>query len=94
MSNQTFSLEVGEQTFTFNITAEDYSSFINKFSEKNKIAPAHNFCMQTVAQEDKPALKKLLSHPSVAPQIAGALMESYVPQLNITVKPLKLSKNS
>ncbi|WP_163832249.1 putative phage tail assembly chaperone [Spartinivicinus ruber] len=94
MSNNTFTVEVGDQAFTFTITVDDYSSFINKFSEKNKIAPAYNFCMQTVSKDDKPALKELLAHPSVAPQIASALMEQYVPQLNIVVKPVRPSASN
>ena len=94
MSNQTFTLTIGEQDLTFTITLDEYNRFINGVSQKNKVAMTHNFCMQTVVDDDKAALKQLLKQPAAEIQIATALMEAYVPELNILVKPVTATANT
>ncbi|WP_163831875.1 putative phage tail assembly chaperone [Spartinivicinus ruber] len=88
MSNQTFTLTIGEQDLTFTITLDEYNRFVNGVSHKNKVAMAYNFCMQTVVADDKDRLRQLLKQPAAEIQIATALMEAYVPELNIVVKPV------
>ncbi|MBU2707712.1 hypothetical protein KCM76_17095 [Zooshikella marina] len=91
MSEQTFTLSINDQELSFTVTLDKHNHFVNAVNQKNKIASAHNFCMQTVVDKDKDALKALLKQPAAGVQIATALMEAYVPELNIVVKPVPTS---
>ncbi|RDH41197.1 putative phage tail assembly chaperone [Zooshikella ganghwensis] len=88
MSEQKYTLTINDQELTFVITVENFNYFVGGVNQKNKLSMAHNFCMQTVVENDKDALKALLKLPSVSIQIAEALIEAYVPQVNIMVKPV------
>ena len=83
---QTIDVEVNEQTITFDVSANDYNRFINSITEKNKVQPSQNFCMQTVQQQHKSTLKKLLQIPSMGISIAQAVVEEYQPQITVTAK--------
>ena len=49
----------------------------------NKVAPAHNFAMRCVADGSREDLKSLLELPGAAIQIAGALVDEFMPDLSI-----------
>lgn len=86
-TNQKLSLSVNGQDFDFEITRAAYNKFVNGFSEKNKTQPSHNLLMTTVATDHKDALREfLVSTPSADVQLAGHLMEQYIPDLDIVVK--------
>jgi len=96
MSKTTITLVIAGTEFTFNVGVSDYNRFINNIGGKNKVAPAHNLCSQTLDEDsDSEALLELLKQPGVPFEIAEALIEKIVPELNITVKkPKSTTKGS
>nr|VFK16714.1 MAG: Phage tail assembly chaperone [Candidatus Kentron sp. LFY] len=70
----------------FEVGIRDYNRFVNNVSHDNKVAPAHNFCMQTVVEKDKPALQKILTKPGTCISISGAIIEEYQPDIEVSVK--------
>lgn len=86
-NGQQLSAEVCGKNLIFNVGREDYNKYINSVTTTNKVAPSHNFLMQTVAEGDTEALKTILQdNPGAEVQIAAALLEEYTPDLGITVK--------
>lgn len=85
-ANRTITLEVREQEFSFTLTPQDITKYFNATTQANKIAPAHNLLMTTVAQEEKAALKPLLVNPVYTMTLASALVEEYAPDLGVVVK--------
>ncbi|WP_433736421.1 putative phage tail assembly chaperone [Pseudomonas putida] len=79
-------LEVGDKEFTFALTPVDVSKYFNHLTQSNKVAPANNLLTQTVLQEQLASLRPLLANPVVTLQLAGALLEEYTPDIEITVK--------
>ncbi len=84
--NRSITLEVGPQEFTFNLTPMDITKYFNSTTQNNKVAPAHNLLMGTVAQDEKARLKPLLENPVSTMTIAGALLEEYSPDVDVIVK--------
>lgn len=84
--NTEITLEVGEQEFTFNLTAADVTKYFNALTQTNKVAPGNNLLMTTVMQEQKTVLKPLLGNPVMVMQLAGALLEEYGPKVEVLVK--------
>lgn len=78
-------LEINDDEIRFTVEVDDYNKFVNEMQPKNKVAPATNFLMRTVAAKDKDKLRDLLKQPGAAVQIVGDLVEEYVPELNIVV---------
>lgn len=91
MSKESFTLTINDQALTFAITLENYNYFVNGISQNNKVSMAHNFCMQTIVDEHKEALKAVLKRPGASLQITNVLMQHYAPELDITVKPVPTS---
>ena len=79
-------LEVGEKEFTFDLTPQDVTKYFNTLTQTNKVSPANNLLVTTVKQEERATLKAQLSNPVLVMQLAGALLEEYGPDVEITVK--------
>ena len=90
MSKQIIDLTVDGKDSTFNVSVADYNRFMNNISGKNKVAPAHNLVMQTLDEgSDSAAMLELLKKPGMPFQIAEALIEEVVPDVNVTAKKRK-----
>lgn len=85
-ATRTITLEFKEHEFNFTVTPQDITKYFNATSNSNKVAPAHNLLMGTVAQEDKASLKPYLVNPVHLMSITGALVEEYAPDLGVIVK--------
>ncbi|MCX2834455.1 putative phage tail assembly chaperone [Microbulbifer thermotolerans] len=86
-NQQTIELTIGDKEITFEVTREQYNKLINKLGPNQKVAPMHNFLVETVRDEDKPALLEILAnYPGSEVDICGELMEAYSPDLQIAVK--------
>ena len=87
LNSQQIDVTVGNQELNFTVSREDYNRYINGVMPNNKVAPANNFCIATVSDESKSALKVILSNtPGSDVQIAAAVLEEYMPDLEITAK--------
>lgn len=82
----TITLSVNDVEIWFNVGVEDYNAYINEMMPNNKVGPSHNFLVRTVAKEHKQALLDALQVPGMAIQLAGAVVQEYVPEITITVK--------
>lgn len=79
-------LQLGEQEFTFNLDAKDVTKYFNAVTPNNKVAPSHNLLATTVKPEQLAPLRTLLGNPVLTMQAAGALLEEYAPDVEVTVK--------
>jgi len=79
-------LELGDKEFTFTLTPQDVTKYFNAMTQNNKVAPANNLLTTTVKQEQRATLKPMLGNPVLVMKLAGALMEEYSPDVEITVK--------
>ncbi|PWE46178.1 hypothetical protein C9I50_00405 [Pseudomonas prosekii] len=86
-------LEVGDKEFTFALTPQDVTKYFNAVTQNNKVSPANNLLVTTVQQEQRAALKTQLGNPVLVMQLAGALLEEYGPDVEITVKKPSLTPN-
>ncbi|MNJ22025.1 hypothetical protein D3C77_163900 [compost metagenome] len=87
-------LEVGGKDFDFVVDPAVMSKYINSLTQTNKVAPANNLLMNTVAPAQKDDLKPLLANPMTLLQIAGALVEEYAPTVEVTVKKRSATLNA
>ncbi|CAD5379016.1 conserved hypothetical protein [Pseudomonas sp. OF001] len=79
-------LIVGAAEFNFNIAAQDVTKYFNAMTPANKVAPAHNLLVTTVQADQRDALRPLLGNPVLTMKLAGALLEEYSPDVEVTVK--------
>lgn len=79
-------LQIGENDFTFAITPADVTKYFNTVTQNNKVAPSHNLLTTTVKQEQLATLRPQLANPVLAMKVAGALLEEYAPDVEVTVK--------
>ncbi|RTX99335.1 hypothetical protein EJ576_13870 [Pseudomonas sp. C 49-2] len=86
-------LEVGAKEFTFELTPQDVTKYFNAVTQTNKVAPANNLLVTTVKQEERATLKPMLGNPVFVMQLAGALLEEYSPDVEITVKKPSTTPN-
>ncbi|MBC3957681.1 MULTISPECIES: putative phage tail assembly chaperone [Pseudomonas] len=84
--NRNITLEFKDQEFTFSLTPQDITKYFNATTQANKVAPAHNLLMSTVAQDQKASFKPFLENPVHTMSLAGALLEEYAPDLGVLVK--------
>lgn len=82
---KTITLAVNGQDLTFNLDMATYNKYVNELQPTSKVAPAENFLRRTVHKEQKDALNALLQIPSVGVQLAAALINEYMPDLEIEV---------
>jgi len=88
-------LEVAGKDFEFTVDPAVMSKYINSLTQNNKVAPANNLLMNTIAQEQRAELKGLLgNNPLTTLQIAGALVEEYSPTIEISVKKRSATLNA
>lgn len=84
---QEFTVDVAGKALVFNVGRDDYNKYINAVTQKDKVAPSHNFLIQTVEPASLDDLKKVLAdNPGAEVQLAGAILEDYTPDLGIVVK--------
>lgn len=79
-------LALGDKEFTFTLDAKDVTKYFNAVTQNNKVAPSNNLLTTTVKQEQLATLRPLLANPVLTMQAAGALLEEYAPDVEITVK--------
>ncbi|GIU12921.1 putative phage tail assembly chaperone [Shewanella sp. MBTL60-007] len=81
-------LTIGTTDFTFNVTVNDHSDFVDMVNRGGSMCTAaHNFVVRSISAEQKDALKKLLTDsPGAEVQIASALKADFSPVLEIAVK--------
>ena len=80
---KTIRLSINGTDLAFDVTTELYNKYVNEMMPNNKVAPAHNFAMRCVADGSREDLKSLLELPGAAIQIAGALVDEFMPDLSI-----------
>ena len=87
LNKQKIELTVAGKDLKFDVTRDDYNRYINAITPNNKVSPSHNFCIATVDDSSKEQLKDIFaSTPGSEVQIAGAIIEEYMPDLEITAK--------
>lgn len=87
---QTITVTVTGKDLDFVITRNAYNKYINAMLPTNKITPSHNFLVGVVDVESREDLLSILnSIPGSEIQIAGSLLEEYIPDLGIIVKKQK-----
>lgn len=79
-------VQIGEDEFTFSLSPQDVTKYFNAVTPNNKVAPSNNLLTGTVLAEQLPALRPLLLNPVLTLQVAGALLEEYAPDVEVTVK--------
>jgi hypothetical protein len=81
-------LTIGKTDFTFSVSVQDHSDFIDATARGSSItAASHNLVMRTIDAAQKEDFKKLLeSSPGAELQIAGTLKGEFSPVLEIAVK--------
>lgn len=81
-------LTIAEQDFTFNVTVQDHSAFVDSAARgESMTAAAHNFVMRTIDEKQKDAFKELLTNsPGAELQIASSIKAEFSPILEIKVK--------
>lgn len=79
------SLTVNDKPLNFTVTLASYNKYINDLTHINKVAPARNFLMRSVDEDSKDSLREIVDLPGVGVQIVSALLEEYMPDVNIVV---------
>lgn len=74
---------VNGKALTFHVNATVYDKYLNELAPTNKVAPARNFLLRTIASEDREALKTILELPGAGLRIAAEILEAYTPDLEI-----------
>lgn len=82
--------------FSFEITPDAYNKLQNAMaSSKDKIAPLHNFAVSCVDKNQRADFVAYLqANDGVAAQIAGTLIDEYLPKVEITVKKPKTGNDA
>lgn len=79
---------IGEVDFSFNVTVQDHSDFVDSAARgESMTAAAHNFVMRTIDTKQKEELKKVLTNsPGAELQIASIIKAEFSPVLEIKIK--------
>lgn len=89
LNTQKIRLTANNIEFCFEVSRGHYNKLVNGIMVNDKITPMHNFLVTTVADSDKHALLNLLARtPGAEIALGTALMEAYVPDLEVVVKKL------
>ena len=80
--------ETGElHEFAFGVDSDKYHRLQNALMGKDKVAPLHNFAVACVVPEQKTAFAAyLVENEGMAAQVAGTLVEEFLPKVEISVK--------
>lgn len=86
--NQAIVLTIGLVDFSFNVTVQDHSDFVDTVARgESMTAAAHNFVMRTINPEQKEEFKKLLtSSPGAELQVANYVKAEFSPVLEMKIK--------
>ncbi|HCE3234800.1 TPA: putative phage tail assembly chaperone [Vibrio parahaemolyticus] len=80
-------LVIGGSDMAFVPTQADYNDYMNEVAQGEIVNAAHNFLMNTVAEESKEAFRELTNeNPSAAVQVVNEVLKEYTPKLQIKVK--------
>ncbi|EQM70950.1 putative phage tail assembly chaperone [Pseudomonas tohonis] len=79
-------LEMGDAEFTFHLDGALVTKYFNGLTATNKVAPSHNLLVTAVDQKQLATLRPLLANPMTTMKLAGALLEEYAPDVEVTVK--------
>lgn len=91
---QVVELDLGEgNELTFNVERKAYIDFLNS-STKNPFNAMQNLLASTVSDQSSAQLTPLLTNPANVPELAGALLEEYKPDISVTVKKRKPSQTA
>lgn len=79
------------QEYSFDVTPERYNKLQNTMaSGRDKVAPLHNFAVACVDKDQKHEFTQLLmANDGLAGQVAGILIDEYLPKIEVTVKKRK-----
>ncbi|WP_299002312.1 putative phage tail assembly chaperone [uncultured Shewanella sp.] len=83
---QTITLEVDDNEFSFDVDITSYNKYINTNNHQNKVQPATNFLLSVVKEEHRKSLKEFLTLPGASMHLVASVVEEYQPEFNITVK--------
>jgi arginine repressor len=84
---KTIILTIAGTAFSFNMSTNDYNSYLNEIMPDNKVAPSHNLVMRAVESTQKEDLKTVLdTSPGASLQIASLLNQEFAPSIEISVK--------
>lgn len=85
---KTIVLTIAGTDFSFSVTAQDHSDFIDAMARGGSVtAASHNFIMRSIDDGQKDDFKKLIdTAPGAEVQIAGELKTEFAPVLEIAVK--------
>ncbi|WP_018692520.1 putative phage tail assembly chaperone [Algicola sagamiensis] len=88
---QEINLEVNNQDFCFQVNQAAYDKYQSTLTRPNANLKqaCTNFLMGAVKPEQQESLKSLLQIPSVPMTITAAVIEEYLPDVELRVKPLK-----
>ena len=86
MTRRTITLTIAGKDFDFILGAPEVTKYFNAMTQTNKIAPAHYLLSTSVKADQRDDLKLYLVNPVTVIQIAGALLEEFSPDVEITVK--------
>lgn len=85
---QAIILTIGLVDFSFNVTVQDHSDFVDTVARgESMTAAAHNFVMRTIKSEQKEEFKKILtSSPGAELQVANYVKAEFSPVLEMKIK--------
>lgn len=90
LNTQTIEVEAGDQELVFDVTRNDYNGYINAATPTSTVAPAHNFCIATIRDDNKAAMKELFKTiPGAEVHMAHAVLEQYMPDIEFVAKKRK-----
>lgn len=76
--------------FAFVVESEKYHRLQNALMGKDKVSPLHNFAVSCIVPDQKAAFVAYLAgNEGMAGQVAGTLVEEFLPKVEIAVKKPK-----
>ncbi len=90
LNKQHIELTVLGCDLAFNVNRTIHNDYVNAVTQNSKVAPSHNFLMCAVTEDNKDTLRDILKKtPGAEVHLAGAVLEQYMPDLDIVVKKPK-----
>ena len=79
-------VEINGVTLKFYKDNAAYDAFLNDVSEKNKVTPAKDYWLATIAPQSREDLLEIINVPNLALQVASVINAEFLPKLKISVK--------
>ncbi len=80
--------------FDFVVDTEKYHKLQNSLMGKDKVTPMHNFAINCCVPEQRKELAAyFLAADGLATQVAGELVDNFLPKIEVTVKKPKSGPN-